>query len=82
MPHYAKRMPPGTALELVEVKAEARSGGKTVAQMLAAEGLRIRAALPKGARVIALDERGKDLTTCGLAVQLEAWMQDAARWRL
>jgi 23S rRNA (pseudouridine1915-N3)-methyltransferase len=26
--------------------------------------------------VIALDERGKELTTCGLAVQLEAWMKE------
>jgi 23S rRNA (pseudouridine1915-N3)-methyltransferase len=73
---YAKRMPPGTALELVEVKAEARSGGKTATQMLAAEAARIRATLPKGARVIALDERGKDLSTCGLAVQIEAWKQE------
>ena len=73
---YAKRMPQGTSLELVEVKAEARSSGKSVAQMLAAEAMRIRAALPKGARVIALDERGKDMSTCGLAVQLEAWMQE------
>lgn len=73
---YAKRMPPGTTLELIEIKAEARSGGKTVTQMLAAEAVRIRAALPKGARVIALDERGKESGTCGLAVQLEAWMQE------
>ena len=73
---YAKRMPPGTTLELIEVKAEARSGGKTVTQMLAAEAQRIRAALPKGARMIALDERGKEASTCGLAVQLEAWMQE------
>ncbi len=73
---YAKRMPPGTTLELVEIKAEARTTGKTVAQMLAAEAARIRAALPKAARVIALDERGKDVSTCGLAVQLEAWMQE------
>jgi 23S rRNA (pseudouridine1915-N3)-methyltransferase len=73
---YAKRMPPGAALELIEIKAEARTSGKTVAQMLAAEAGRIRAALPKGGRVIALDEHGKDLSTCGLAVQLEAWMQE------
>ena len=73
---YAKRMPAGTALELIEIKAEARTSGKTVAQMLAAEAQRIRAALPKGGRVIALDERGKDMSTCGLAVQLEAWMQE------
>jgi 23S rRNA (pseudouridine1915-N3)-methyltransferase len=73
---YAKRMPPGTALELIEVKPEARTSGKTVAQMLAAEAQRIRAALPKGGRVIALDERGKDMSTTGLAVQFEAWMQE------
>jgi 23S rRNA (pseudouridine1915-N3)-methyltransferase len=73
---YAKRMPPGTALELIEIKAEARTTGKTVAQMLAAEAGRIRAALPKGGRVVALDERGKDMSTTGLAVQLEAWMQE------
>ena len=73
---YAKRMPPGTALELIEIKAEARTMGKTAAQMLAAEAGRIRAALPKGGRVIALDEHGKDLSTCGLAVQFEAWMQE------
>jgi 23S rRNA (pseudouridine1915-N3)-methyltransferase len=73
---YAKRMPPGTTLELIEIKAESRTSGKTVAQMLAAEAQRIRAALPKGGRVIALDERGKELSTCGLAVQLEAWMQE------
>ena len=73
---YAKRLPPGTALELVEIKPEARTSGKTVAQMLAAEAGRIRAALPKGGRVIALDERGKDLSTTGLALQLEAWMQE------
>jgi len=71
---YAKRMPPKTVLELVEIKPEARSSGKTAAQLLAAEAQRIQAALPKGARVIALDERGKELSTCGLAVQLEAWM--------
>jgi 23S rRNA (pseudouridine1915-N3)-methyltransferase len=73
---YAKRMPPGTTLELIEIKAEARLTGRTVTQLLDAEAQRIRAALPKGARVIALDEHGKDLSTCALAVQFEAWMQE------
>jgi len=73
---YAKRTPPGTALELVEIKPEPRTSGKTVAQMLAAEAQRIRAALPKGGRLVVLDERGKESSTCGLAVQLEAWMQE------
>lgn len=73
---YAKRMPPRSTLELVEVKPEARALGKTVDQMLAAEAQRIRAALPKGGRLVAMDQRGKDLTTCSLAVQLEAWAQE------
>ena len=72
---YAKRMPPGTALELTEIKPEARTSGKTVAQMLAAEAVRIRAALPKGGRTVALDEHGKEMSSSGLAMQLEAWMQ-------
>ncbi len=74
--NYAKRMPRSTAFELIEIKPEARASGKTVAQLLAAEATRIRPALPKGGRVIALDERGKDVTTTGLALQLEAWMQE------
>jgi 23S rRNA (pseudouridine1915-N3)-methyltransferase len=73
---YAKRMPPGAALELVEIRPEARNSGKTAAQLLAAEAERIRAALPKGGRVVALDERGKDLSTCSLAMQIEAWKQE------
>jgi 23S rRNA (pseudouridine1915-N3)-methyltransferase len=72
---YAKRMPVGTTLELVQIKPEARTSGKTVAQMLATEAGRIRAALPKGGRVIALDERGKDLGTAALAGELARWMQ-------
>ena len=44
---YAKRMPSGTALELIEIKAEPRTSGKTAAQLLAAEAARIRAALPR-----------------------------------
>ena len=73
---YARRMPPGTTLELIEIKAEARASGKSVAKLLAAEAARIRTALPKGGRVVALDERGKDLNTTGLALQLEAWMRE------
>ncbi|MFH1044724.1 MAG: 23S rRNA (pseudouridine(1915)-N(3))-methyltransferase RlmH [Pseudomonadota bacterium] len=74
--NYAKRMPRSTAFEFLEIKPEARASGKTVAQLLAAEAARIRAALPKGGRVIALDERGKDVTTSDLALQMEAWMQE------
>jgi len=33
---------------------------------------------PKGARLVALDERGRDLTTAQLAALLERWMREAA----
>ncbi len=52
-------VPARNALELIQIKPEARTCGRTAAQMLAAEAGRIRTALPKGARVIALDERGQ-----------------------
>jgi 23S rRNA (pseudouridine1915-N3)-methyltransferase len=32
--------------------------------------------LPKGVRIIALDERGKDLTSVGLSQSLQQWQQD------
>lgn len=70
---YARRMPADCALELREIKAEPRSGGKTAAQMMQAEAKRIEAAIPPQALRIALDERGKDLTTVKLAQELERW---------
>lgn len=72
---YAKRMPRSSGLELIEIKPEPRASAKPVAQLLAAEAGRIRAALPKGSRVVALDEKGKDLGTIALAEQLAGWMQ-------
>jgi 23S rRNA (pseudouridine1915-N3)-methyltransferase len=73
---YAKRFPPEARLELVAVKAEPRSGGKPVAALLAAEALRLRAACPKGARRVLLDERGTRLTSVQLAARLSVWMGD------
>lgn len=69
---YAKRFPPELRLELKAVKTEPR-GSKTVATLLAAERERIEAAIPRGARVVALDERGTALRTMDLAARLKAW---------
>jgi 23S rRNA (pseudouridine1915-N3)-methyltransferase len=69
---YAKRFPPELRLELKAVKTEPRAS-KTTAALLAAERERIEAAIPKGARVVALDERGTALTTKALAARLETW---------
>ena len=77
---YARRMPPELRLELKAVKAETR-GGKSAPQLMAAEATRIEAALPRGARRIALDERGARITSVELAARLLAWQgegRDAA----
>jgi len=70
---YAKRLPADCALVLSEVKPEPRTTGKTPAQMMALEARRINVALPAGAYRIALDERGRELTTAQLAGQLTQW---------
>jgi 23S rRNA (pseudouridine1915-N3)-methyltransferase len=72
---YAKRFPPELRLELKAVKTEPRAS-KTVETLLWAERSRIEAACPKGARLVALDERGERLTTQQLSVRLKAWMHD------
>lgn len=72
---YLKRMPRELPLAVVEIKPEPR-GGKTREQLTAAEKARILPAIAGCGRVVALDERGKDLTTQQLAQRLEAWMRD------
>jgi len=59
--------------DLVEVKAEPRTTGKTVDAMMALEAARIEAALPARCRRLILDERGEDLSTKALAKRLEHW---------
>ncbi|PKO42099.1 MAG: 23S rRNA (pseudouridine(1915)-N(3))-methyltransferase RlmH [Betaproteobacteria bacterium HGW-Betaproteobacteria-3] len=69
---YAKRFPPELPVLLKTVKTEPRAS-RTLDTLLAAERDRIVAALPKGARVVALDERGTALTTVALAGKLTQW---------
>ena len=73
---YAKRMPRSLKTELIEIRPEPRSGGKSTEQLMAAEAARIERALPRGAFRVALDERGRELTTAELARWLDARRQD------
>jgi 23S rRNA (pseudouridine1915-N3)-methyltransferase len=72
---FEKRFPPEMRLELHAVKAEAR-GQKSTEQLMAAEGARLEAALPRGVRRVVLDERGATITTTQLADRLRAWARD------
>ena len=69
---YAKRFPHELKVELKAIKTEPR-GSKTVEQLVAAERKRIEEAIPKGTRVVALDERGTSLRTTALAERLTEW---------
>ena len=69
---YAKRFPHEIKIELKAVKTEPR-GSKTLDTLDAAERARIEAAIPKGARVVVLDERGTTLNTQALATRLTDW---------
>ncbi len=69
---YAKRFPPEIKVSIKAVKTEPR-GSKTLDTLFAAERARIEAAIPKGSRIVALDERGTSLTTAALAARLKSW---------
>ncbi len=73
---YAKRFPPELRVELKAVKTEPR-GSKTLETLYAAERERIEAAIPRGCRIVALDERGTTLTTVALAAKLKSWQLEA-----
>ena len=61
---YVKRMPRDCAIEIKELKPDISP---------AKEAIKIREALPKNALIIALDERGKDISTAQMAEQLGHW---------
>jgi 23S rRNA (pseudouridine1915-N3)-methyltransferase len=69
---YAKRFPFEIKVELKAVKTEPRAS-KSLETIYAAERVRIEAAIPKGCRIVALDERGTELTTMALAGKLKDW---------
>ena len=75
---YVKRMPPEIRVELTELKPEERGAGRSTDRAKALEGERILAALPVGATLLALDERGKAVSTQGLSVMLSGWMRDGS----
>jgi 23S rRNA (pseudouridine1915-N3)-methyltransferase len=70
---YAKRMPRDARVELVALKPAPRGG--LVKSVLAAEGGRIRDALPAGCIKVALDERGTLINTMELARRMARWRE-------
>ncbi len=71
---YSKRLPLSCALKLVEIAPGHRGKSADIQRAIKREGDKMLAAIPQGARVIALDERGKSWTTLQLAEQMRGWM--------
>ena len=69
---YLHRFPSDWKLELKTVKAEDRNT-RTIPKVMQAEAERIRAALPKDAIKVIMDERGADPTSTKLAQQINRW---------
>ncbi len=74
---YLRRFPKDWCVEVKALKAEDRSA-KSVDKAMLLEASRIKAALPKDAFIVVLDEHGVDLTSTELASKLLLW-QDRAQ---
>jgi 23S rRNA (pseudouridine1915-N3)-methyltransferase len=69
---FLGRFPSDFPVSLREVKPEPRDS-RPPERIRATEAERLRAALPAGAVCVALDERGRDLTSAAFAEQLGRW---------
>ncbi|KUJ71335.1 23S rRNA (pseudouridine(1915)-N(3))-methyltransferase RlmH [Thiomicrospira sp. WB1] len=78
---YAKRLPAQCRLKLVALPMPHRGKSQSCDKALSEEARRIEAAIPKGARIVVLDEKGQAPTTEKLAGKLDQWLgsgQDVA----
>jgi 23S rRNA (pseudouridine1915-N3)-methyltransferase len=73
---YITRLGSGLKVTLVEIEPGPRSAGQSPQKAMQAEGQKLLAALRKDDFVIALDERGPEMTTRELAAWLGNRMQD------
>lgn len=71
---YCRRMPPECRVEVVAVAAAPRARKPDVSRILQIEGERLQRQLLSGSLLVALDERGRALSTRALADTLEGWM--------
>jgi len=70
---YTKRMPREATLEIVEIKPEKRAAGNSTENIQLIEAKRILDAVGRD-YLIALDERGQEVTTLQLAEKFRAWL--------
>jgi 23S rRNA (pseudouridine1915-N3)-methyltransferase len=72
---YARRLPSSCRLQLVELPLKKRTKNSDLSRVQQEEGDKMLDAIPSGAWVIALDERGLQWSSAQLAAQLAQWQQ-------
>ena len=73
---YITRLASGLKVSLVEIEPGQRPAGRTPQKAMEAEAQKLLGALRKDEYVVALDERGAEMTTRELAAWLKTRMQD------
>jgi 23S rRNA (pseudouridine1915-N3)-methyltransferase len=71
---YLKRLPRSFAPRVIEIDPVA-GARRDVAAVRSEEAARIRQAIPRGTRLVLLDEHGAPWSTVELATKLEQWQQ-------
>jgi 23S rRNA (pseudouridine1915-N3)-methyltransferase len=74
---YLARIPKPYSPKLVEVAPGRQRRAGDVARAIVDEGERVLAAVPNGARLVLLDERGETWRSADLAKRLAAWAHEA-----
>ncbi|HSI44115.1 MAG TPA: 23S rRNA (pseudouridine(1915)-N(3))-methyltransferase RlmH [Methylotenera sp.] len=69
---YTKRMPRDATVEIIDIKPEKRAAGNSTENIQLIEAKRIIEAIGKD-MLIALDERGTEVTTLQLAEKFKTW---------
>jgi 23S rRNA (pseudouridine1915-N3)-methyltransferase len=72
---YEPRLPREWRFELVEIPVATRGSNADIARLKRAEGEKMLRAIPAGAEVIALDERGEALSTVEWAAAVRDWQR-------
>lgn len=73
---YQPRLPREWRFELVEIPVASRGKNADIARLKQAEGEKMLKAVPPGAQVIALDERGESLATTDWAKAVQGWQRE------
>ena len=76
---HTRRLPAVLNIDLREIPAAHRGRNADIRRARREEGEALLAAVPRDARIVALEQKGKPWTTEDLALQLEGWMGDGRK---